>query len=223
MADTNNDTDLTHKFLLPADKMLWDAPFIVDSLPNVELFSVERSLRQLHAIYLVLMNLDDHWLQPDEIEGLTQAVLNVLQPLQTFCDAPPPPQIVGTATTPSGSSMGGRPRYDIDLEEALRLHSLGNSWDSVSDVMGVTRATMYRHLSHAGLSTAQQPFTEISDEDLDEHISSIPLEHPFVGSSIMMGHLEAKGIHLPSERIQESLRRVDALGVLVRYIPPPVS
>ncbi|PBK91229.1 hypothetical protein ARMGADRAFT_883414, partial [Armillaria gallica] len=31
----------------------------------------------------------------------------------------------------------------------------------------------------------------------------------------ILGHLEAKGIHLPRERVQESLRRVDAIGVLV--------
>jgi hypothetical protein len=82
--------------------------------------------------------------------------------------------------------------------------------------MGVTRKTMYSHLANAQLSTARRQFTEITDDELDEKISSISLSHPFAGSAIIMGHLEAIGVHLPSERVQESLKRVDAMGVLVR-------
>ena len=76
-------------------------------------------------------------------------------------DTPPPPRNVGTSTIPSESPSGGRPKYDIDLAEALRLHSLGNLWESVSDAMGVARRTMYYHLNKAGLSTARKPFTEM--------------------------------------------------------------
>jgi hypothetical protein len=196
--------------------MIKDAQFIVDSLPNVEISSVERALRQLHAIHLVLINLDDEWLGQEEIGMLIQKVIDIIQPLQIFHDTPPPPRNIGTSTIPSYSPLGGRPKYDIDLHEALRLHSLGNSWESISEAMGVSRRTMYYHLQRAGLSTARRPFTDISDDDLDEHVSAISLAHPFAGSAIIMGHLEAINIHLPSERVQESVKRVDALGVLVR-------
>jgi len=54
-----------------------DAQFIVDSLPNVEIFSVEWALRQLHAIHLVLVNFDDKWLIQEEIEQLIQSVLDL--------------------------------------------------------------------------------------------------------------------------------------------------
>lgn len=217
-SDNSTDEDATNAFFLHADHMVRDAQFIVDSLPNVEIFSVERALRQLHAIHLVLLNLDDEWLTDEEILGLTQTVLNVSQPLQLFYDAPPPPRNVGTSTIPSESPSGGRPKYDIDLAEAFRLHGLGNSWESVSDAMGVSRRTMYYHLKKAGLSTARKPFTEMDDDELDEQVSAISLLHPFAGSAIVTGHLEGKGIHLPVQRVQESLRRVDALGVLVRWV-----
>jgi hypothetical protein len=58
--DSTDDGDATHTFFLHADRMVRDAQFIVDSLPNVENFSVERALRQLHAIHLILVNLDDN-------------------------------------------------------------------------------------------------------------------------------------------------------------------
>lgn len=213
---SSNQDDPIHTFLLHADRMVRDAQFIVDSLPNVETFAVERSLRQLHAIHLVLINMDDVFLEPSQITGLIEVVLGVSDPLQSFHDAPSPPRNAGTSTLDSISPHGGRPRYNIDLQEAVRLHALGNSWESVSEAMGVGRKTLHRHLQLAGLSTTRKPFTSISDDDLDEHISSISLAHPFAGSSIIMGHLETINIHLPSERIQESVRRVDALGVLVR-------
>ncbi|KAK7013506.1 Integrase catalytic domain-containing protein [Favolaschia claudopus] len=99
----------------------------------------------------------------------------------------------------------------------LELHNLGNSWEAVADALGVRRQTLYNHLKRAGLSSGRLPFTTISDDELDEQISSISLLHPFAGSNIMSGHLEAIGIHVPVRRIQESLWRVDAIGVLVRW------
>jgi hypothetical protein len=82
--------------------------------------------------------------------------------------------------------------------------------------MGVTRKTLYRRLKSAGISRARREFTEITDEALDEIVAEISLFHPFVGSVIVSGHLESRGIHLPRLRVQDSLRRVDEIGVLVR-------
>jgi hypothetical protein len=206
--------DSTNAFFLHADHMVRDAQFIVDSLPNVERFSVERALRQLHAIHLVLVNLDDNWLDPNKINGLIHNVTNISHTLQNFYDAPPAPRDIGTPTIPSTGR--GRPRYDVDLDEALRLHDLGNSWESVAEAMGVTQKTLYSHLERAQLSTTRKPFTDITDDELDEKVSAISLSHPFAGSAIIMGHLEAIGVHLPAQRVQESVKRVDALGVLVR-------
>ncbi|KAJ7613558.1 hypothetical protein FB45DRAFT_981796 [Roridomyces roridus] len=50
-----------------ADKMIRDAQFVVDSLPNVEPFAVERALRQLSAIHYLFANLNDAWLDQDDI------------------------------------------------------------------------------------------------------------------------------------------------------------
>ena len=186
-ASDSADEDTTNVFLLHADYMVRDAQFIVDSLPNLEIFSVERALRLLHAIHLVLVNFDDDWLTQEEIEQLIQSVLNISQPLQIFYDTPPPPRNIGTSTISTTSPLGRRPKYDIDLSKALRLHSLGNSWQAISEAMGVARQTMYYHLNQAGLSMAQKPFTIIDDDDLDEHISAISLLHPFAGTAIIAG------------------------------------
>lgn len=104
----------------------------------------------------------------------------------------------------------------LDVERAVALHDLGSSWKEVADAMGVTRPTLYNHLRKAGRSTARPAYTDISDEDLDEVVSQITLDHPFIGGVIVKGHLEAQDIHISAQRVQECLRRVDAIGVLLR-------
>ena len=113
---TNNE-DLTNAFFFHADHIVQDAQFIEDSIPNVEIFSVEQALRQLHAIHLVLLNLDDNWLDSTKIDGLIQKVIDISQPLQASLDSPPPPSNIGTSTIPSTGH--GCPRYNVDLDEAL--------------------------------------------------------------------------------------------------------
>ncbi|KAJ7586418.1 hypothetical protein C8J56DRAFT_787482 [Mycena floridula] len=51
--------DLIHKFLQQTQKIVQDAEFIVQSLPNVEPYSVERALRLLQTADHVLVNLHD--------------------------------------------------------------------------------------------------------------------------------------------------------------------
>ena len=89
--------------------------------------------------------------------------------------SPPTPRNIGTSTIPSESPFGGRPKYDLDLGEALRFHDLENSWEGKAEAMGVTRWTMYNHMDRAGFSTDHRSFMEISDDELDEHVSAISL------------------------------------------------
>ncbi|KAJ7615852.1 hypothetical protein FB45DRAFT_757492 [Roridomyces roridus] len=62
--------DSIDSFLLNAGSMVRDAQFVVDSLPNVEPFAVERALRHLSAIHFVLANLDAGQLSPERQEQL---------------------------------------------------------------------------------------------------------------------------------------------------------
>jgi hypothetical protein len=73
------DDDPTHNFLIHADRILQEAQFIIDSIPNAEKSSVERALRQLNAIHLILSNLNDPWLTASEIDGYMDTVLSVFK------------------------------------------------------------------------------------------------------------------------------------------------
>ena len=205
--------DAFQKFLRQADKVVKDARFVADSVPNVEPFAVERAIRRLQAVHHVLTNTQDPWLKPEEIRSLVDSVILLGQELEAFQAAGPPPRNTGTKNLPS---TGGRPRYDLDLDLALNLHGMGNPWEEVAGALGVSRRTMYNHLTAAGLSTARPQYTAISDDDLDEKVAEISMKHPFAGTTIVGGHLRARDIHVAKERIRESLRRVDALGTVAR-------
>ncbi|KAJ7922604.1 hypothetical protein B0H13DRAFT_1865624 [Mycena leptocephala] len=72
-------------------QVLLSAQFIVDSLPNVEAFSVERALQQLSALHYLFANLEDDWLDEDDINSFISLVLRVQIPLQEFQEQPPLP------------------------------------------------------------------------------------------------------------------------------------
>ncbi|KAK6997242.1 Integrase catalytic domain-containing protein [Favolaschia claudopus] len=192
-----------------------EARLVIEAIPNAEVTAAEHSLRQLYGVHIVLLNLQDPWLAPSEIDGLIDLVITTGLELETFVNTGPPAHNIGTSTLPP--SGRGRPRYAIDLDRALELHDMGNTWAAVADALGVRRQTLYNHLERADLSSARRLFTVISDEDLDENVASISLLHPFAGSNIMSGHLESRNIHVPIRRVQESLWRVDAIGVLIRW------
>jgi hypothetical protein len=110
----------------------------------------------------------------------------------------------------------GHPGYILDLDRAQELHHLGNTWENIADLMGVSRQTLYNQMAAHGCSTARQIWMDITDNDLDERVAEISLSHLFIGLAIVQGHLVAQGIHVPRLRLQESLKRVDSIGVLVR-------
>ncbi|KAK7015753.1 Integrase catalytic domain-containing protein [Favolaschia claudopus] len=136
-------------------------------------------------------------------------------PLDDFITNPPPPASASHSRLRTGRP--GRPSYVLDLPRARLLYDLGNSYEQIAQALGVDRKTLYRQLEKAGIPRARRSFTAISDEALDEVVSEISLAHPFIGSVIVSGHLESRGIHLPRLRVQDSLRRVDEIGVLVRW------
>ncbi len=61
-------------------------------------------------------------------------------------------------------------------------------------------------------------FTHIDNKQSDDIVACFSYHHPFFGSAILKGHLESLGIHLPRQRVQESLKRVDVLNILTWYV-----
>ncbi|RDX39516.1 hypothetical protein OH76DRAFT_1491063 [Lentinus brumalis] len=157
-----------------------------------------------------MLHLHDPLATPEELRDLIIYVSHLLLPLEEFLESPPPPPNSRVPRTPPGGR--GRPAYVINLARAQQLHNLGNLWDNVATAMGVARRTLYNHLECAGLSTAHPEHADITDDELDEVVAEISIMHSFVGSTIVHGHLESRGIHVSLAHVKESMQRVDPMG-----------
>lgn len=214
MSSTSQDS--AHHFFAEAHHLTSEAKFTITALPNAEIRAVEALVHKLYAVRRILSDLDDPYSDPVELQSLVDYVESCICPLQEFLESPPPPPSTNIPKTHTGRR--GRPSYDLDLDRAILLHNLGLAWNAIATAMGCDRKTLYNHMVAAGLTEAtNNPHTSISDEELDEKIRLIAEEHPFIGSAIALGHLRSRwGVHIPIRRVQDSFRRVDQLGVLLR-------
>ena len=59
----------------------------------------------------------------------------------------------------------GRSKADVDIKEVLSLRSLHYSWAKISELLGISRSTLYRRLKEAGIETYD--YATLSPSELD--------------------------------------------------------
>ena len=64
----------------------------------------------------------------------------------------------------------------MDINNILELRALNYKWTKIATILGLSRATLYRRLEEAGVSS--NDYTQVSDEQLDEVICYIKQDHP---------------------------------------------
>ena len=75
----------------------------------------------------------------------------------------------------------------------LKLRALHYKWTKIATILGLSRATLYRRLKEAGVSS--DDYTQVSDKQLDEVICSIKQDHPNDDEVLLQGHQQ--GIKVP--------------------------
>jgi len=208
------DETQTIRFLLAASKIVRDAQFVVSSLPAVEPFAIERTLLQLGSIRSVLdrapQALD---LPQDTIAELIVNLEQLTGPLEHHFRKPPEPVFTKPSVIREGHPH--RPSYDIDVYELCDLRWKGASWKEIAQQLGVHPNTARNHMERAGFPT-QRLYSPLDDDELDQRVASIVLQHPYAGAVIVTGHLLSAGLKVPHVRVQASLKRVDPIGVMFR-------
>jgi len=102
-------------------------------------------------------------------------------------------------------------------ETLLYFRNLGFSWKQISQLLMVSRWTIYRRVNELGL-TDITGYSDISDDQLDEIIQNFRSSHGLtVGRSILIGHLKSIGIRVQQKRVTKSLVRIDPHGSRVRW------
>jgi hypothetical protein len=108
---------------------------------------------------------------------------------------------------------GGRPKYVVTKEQIETLRDTGMNWKSVAQVLGISERTLYRRREEFNLV---DKFSDITDTDLKNTITSILRQTPFVGETYVRGGLVSRKIFVPRRSVRECLHSLDPIGRAMR-------
>ena len=166
--------------------------------------NLERTLIRLESVYVDLIEFDlCAGVSPSVISNVFEACHLLLETLEHGLE-------------PSPTTCPGRPAFDIPPRCIENLMELGFTATEMAAILGVSRSTVCRRMRQYGISVSRN-YCCITDDNLDEIVRSISLQHPGCGSKMMEGHLRAQGITVQQIRIRESLRRTDPEGTATRF------
>lgn len=109
----------------------------------------------------------------------------------------------------------GRPPLVVNIEQVELLRSSGFTWDEVSQIVSVSRTTLWRTFHRLGVPL--QKYSDTSDSELDVLISEIQRSNPNIGVSMLQGYLKSQGTHVQRRRIRKSVIRINPMRAIVRW------
>ena len=100
------------------------------------------------------------------------------------------------------------------MEWIMELRALNFTWTKIASMLDISRATLYRRLKDAGISSDDR--SHLSDVELDDLIRSLKKDHPNDGEVLIQGHLVRMKIRVPRQALRQSIHRVDHANVVLR-------
>ncbi len=105
----------------------------------------------------------------------------------------------------SSTFASGRPKYAIDREQLKVLRSLRLTWQEISQFLGgISVKTLQRRAKEYGITR----FSTIADNELDEIVRNCLEDFPRAGEVMLRGHLVSLDLHVPRQRLRQSLERL---------------
>lgn len=87
----------------------------------------------------------------------------------------------------------GQPRIILSEECIEELIAMSLPVPCVAKLLGVSTRTIRRRMSEIGLSVKDK-YSRVQDEELDTLVSAVKSRHPYAGSRMVKGLLQAEGI-----------------------------
>jgi len=85
-------------------------------------------------------------------------------------------------------------------------------WVNISNLLGVSRMTVYQR--HVEFGLVDNPSTSnVDDTTLARIVCEIRTDLPEIWESMIMGRLRSMGLHIPRQRVRESIRITAPLNV----------
>lgn len=119
-------------------------------------------------------------------------------------------------------TSGGRGRPKVEIPRNTLEYLIGNHFSvhRVAYLLQTSVSTVRRQMHDFGLSSIRSTYSVISDAQLDTLVRQIQYQYPNCGYRLLKGHLAAMGYRyrIQEKRIRDSLRRVDPVGIMSRWI-----
>ena len=119
--------------------------------------------------------------------------------------------------TPVCTGRPGRPKFVIDENLVKDLRSFHFNLQTISNIFGIHRTTLWRRLKDRGFDF-ELKYDDVSEENLDNEVIKIKKCHPLAGERMIVGILRSKGWHLQRRKVRESIHRVDPLNTVKRWL-----
>ena len=109
----------------------------------------------------------------------------------------------------------GRPQLIVNIEQVELLRSSGYSWKEVSQIISISRTTLWRRFNKLGVPLGK--YSSINDSELDALVAQIQRNSPNIGVTMLQGYLKSQGTNVQRHRIRGSILRVNPLRAIVRW------
>lgn len=106
----------------------------------------------------------------------------------------------------------GRPRIEVTNCQLQYLRTLGFTWTRVSQILNISRSTLYKYRS---LLPIDQNRT-INDEELHLLVRNILQETPNAGEVYVIGSLRSRNVKVARWRVREQINLIDPIRRLLR-------
>jgi len=114
------------------------------------------------------------------------------------------------------TSRACRPRYLVDRDLVTRLRNESFKWEDIARMLNISSKTLIRRRKEFEMPIGQDAFSNIEDEDLDEHVRDILENTPDAGRHLVEGGLRARGLKIQITRVRDSIARVNPIMSAIR-------
>lgn len=109
----------------------------------------------------------------------------------------------------------GRPSLVVNIEQVELFRSVGYSWLEVSNLLSVSRTTLWRRFRDLNIPTNR--YSNINDQELDHVVQSIQETHINIGLIMLQGYLLSRGITVQRHRVRQSVQRLNSGRGITRW------
>lgn len=112
---------------------------------------------------------------------------------------------------------GGRPFIFISRTQLEAFVELGFSFRAIAKMLCVSERTLLRRRTELGLPVGHNMlYSTMDDDELDRLVSGILQTSPDSGCSMLLGSLRSRGVYVQRQRLLDSMRRIDPVGLSLR-------